>query len=182
MMQRPPRRGPRVVTATQWQATPAAAAAKAEAAAMPDAPDRQRVIDDFEAALREDQALSAEDRDTILRSFKDALHNTPVQLGAPDVDELRASFVRVVQTMAEERFIEPSEQEGLMRQLFDAAKVLDSDEVRQSAEFARRIQQDGEAKALEWLAAQHKPGEQRPSAPAPAKPPALGAPVRRRRR
>jgi len=179
-MQRPPRRGSRVVNPVQWQA-PAAAAAQV-AAAMPDAPERQRVIDDFEAALREDPGLTAEERDTILRSFKDALHNAPVQLGAPDVDELRASFVRVVQTMAEERFIEPSEQEGLMRQLFDAAKVLDSDEVRQSTEFARRIQQDGEAKALEWLAAQRKPSAPQQAAPQPSSMPGLGMPVRRRRR
>lgn len=182
-MQRPPRRGPRVVNPVQWQATPPSAAAKADvAAAMPDAPERQRVVDDFEAALREDPALTAEERDTILRSFRDALHNAPVQLGAPDVDELRASFARVVQTMAEERFIEPSEQEGLMRQLFDAAKVLDSDEVRQSTEFARRIQQDGEAKALEWLAAQNKPAEPRPALPPASAIPGLGVPLRRRRR
>ena len=183
-MQRPPRRQPRSAATFQPKPLPGATMlADAPRPAASGSHDRQLLIDDFESALREESALNAEDRDSIIRQFRDALDNAPTQLGPPDVEELQRSFAQAVRTMAEEQMIDPAEQDTLLRQLQETVGVLEGDAVRRATEHARRVAQDGPEKAAEWLAAQQAPAASpTPSSSLPAAPLGLGAAARRRRR
>jgi hypothetical protein len=183
-MHRPPRRAPRAANPASIRdraaASAPASAPAGSAAAKADGVDRQRMIDEFEAALLEERDLGADEREAILRQYREALDIAPVELAPPNLDALRASFLQMTEAMAQDNVIESSEREGLVHKFYAAIEPLDSAEVRRSMEYARRVQAGGVEEAGAWLAAQSDTGSPAP-APAAEYAPTL-APVPRARR
>jgi len=153
-MHRPPRRVPRAANPVSVQSRVAAGETQAGVAPAADGLDRQRLVDEFEAALREERDLGAEERDAIVRQYRNALQIAPVELAPPDLDALRASFLQMTEAMSQEQVIKSSEREGLVQQFYSAIEPLDSAELRRSTEFARRLQEDGVEAANAWRSAQ----------------------------
>lgn len=179
-MHRPPRHGSRTIDPTRLQRTAVSATAAAQFAEASDDSHHQRLIDEFDAALRDEPELSAEERESVLRQFREALQNAPVQLGAPDLEALQANFAGTVGAMAQEQMIHASDREGLIRNFQEALQPLADEQVRRSSELAARIERDGAEKAGEWLATQG--GATQESMASPILPQGLAPSMSRRRR
>ena len=135
---------------------------------IPDAAERERLVIQFEETLRQDRNLSADEREQILGAYSEALKQTPRQLGPPDLQLIRASFSDTIDRLAELGILDNSDKQNLSAEIDTALRELDTDEVRLALEYGRRLEEDGEEAAREWLVQQkNKQGSlvQSPSAP-----------------
>lgn len=114
--------------------------------------DRTRLLEDFEDALAKNPSLNAEERDTAMRRYADALSQAPVTLGVPALEEIKESFRLAIDGMIESNELNPGEKEGLIDQMKEALQAVDSEEIRLSYEYAHRLEQDGPEKAAQWMA------------------------------
>lgn len=115
-------------------------------------PDREAVVDKFEASLRTQSGLDEQERDFMVRHFRKAVAEAPLELDPAGPD--RNVWIETLETLVQNGLLAEEERETLVRQFNEATSPLQSREVQVALEFAQRIQRDGDAKALEWLAAQ----------------------------
>lgn len=115
-------------------------------------PDREAVVDKFETSLRTRSELDEQERDFMVRQFRKAVADAPLQpdLAGPD----RNAWIETLETLVQNGLLDEEERETLVRQFNEATSPLQSREVQVALEFAQRIERDGDAKAQEWLAAQ----------------------------
>ena len=135
---------------------------------MPDAAERERLVIQFEETLRQDRNLSAEEREQIVGAYSEALKQTPRQLGPPDLQLIRASFSDTIDRLAELGILDNSDKQTLSAEIDTALRELDTDEVRLALEYGRRLEEEGEEAAREWLVQQNSkqgPCQQPPPTP-----------------
>lgn len=152
-MQRPPRRplgGLNIKSLQQHALT--AVSEQAQEGGPDDGRDYQRLIREFEAVLEEDVHLNADERETILRQYADALHQVPVEIGPPDIDGLKRNFSQAIETMIADNALSPAERDSLERQMQESLRAVESPEVLRANEYARRLREDGLSEANAWLA------------------------------
>lgn len=135
---------------------------------MPDAAERERLVIQFEETLRQDRNLSADEREQILGAYSEALKQTPRQLGPPDLQLIRASFSDTIDRLAELGILDNSDKQTLSAEIDTALRELDTDEVRLALEYGRRLEEEGEEAAREWLVQQNnKQGQSQQPPPTP---------------
>lgn len=134
----------------------AAAAANGDQASA----DLQRMIEellsDFDALLRKDPNLDADDRERLKTEFKTAAENAVSggthQLVLPD----KAQMLETVAGLQNAGALSEREAIDLSRTLDEALKPLERRETQLAVEFARRMQSDGKESALAWLQEQQE--------------------------
>lgn len=155
-MQRPPRRRQAALRIEDIQRSISSAhgSENAAEAGHPNAQSHRSLVEDLESILAEDIQLDADQRDTIVRQYAEALRKGPIEVNAPDLEGLKNSFSRVIDTMIEEEALAPFEREELERQMQDVLHTLDTPDIKRANEYAARLQRDGAEAAAKWLADQ----------------------------
>lgn len=131
-------------------ANPAAPSIAAAAGA-----DLKAGMDDFlrqlDSALREDPSLDRDARDALMQQFEGAMSAT--NGGAPSIAALadRSLWVDAVQSLQSSGAMSESEANDLIRQINQALQPLQRRESQLAIEFSRRLQTEGEEKALAWF-------------------------------
>ncbi|WP_363799525.1 hypothetical protein ABU614_04905 [Lysobacter firmicutimachus] len=111
---------------------------------------RDQMVADFEALLREQSGIDAADRDALMHHFTRALDEAkPDEVADPQA--LMANLSQTLDVLQESRVIEAGDRDGLSKAF---AEPLNNPTVKRALEFAQRRQRDGEDKALQWLQAQ----------------------------
>lgn len=164
---------------------PAENAEKPEQMAPPDndGVDRDRILQEFEAALQANAELDAGERDEVLRKYREAMDVTPVELGPPDLEKLQADFRETIQRLVEMGVVDQSETGTLLQEFGDSLQPLRDPAFVKSQEYLRRLREDGEESAAEWLKeTQPAEGGMQGAVLSPVALPATPAAPRRRRR
>ncbi|WP_064748029.1 hypothetical protein [Lysobacter antibioticus] len=111
---------------------------------------RDQMVADFEALLREQSGIDAADRDALMHHFTRALDEAkPDEVADPQA--LMANLSQTLDVLQESRVIQAGDRDGLSKAF---AEPLNNPTVKRALEFAQRRQRDGEDKALQWLQAQ----------------------------
>lgn len=112
-------------------------------------------MDDFlrqlDTALREDPSLDRDARDALMQQFEGAMSSG--NGGVPSIAALadRSLWVDAVQSLQSSGAMGESEANDLIRQINQALQPLQRRESQLAIEFSRRLQADGEEKALAWF-------------------------------
>jgi hypothetical protein len=161
----------------------AAIAAQPPAAAAPSGADeaegaierevRAKLLGMFEDALREESDMDRDGVEFLLGHFREAVEQASL---APTLDQPkpdRAEWIRTLDALIGQNVLSEDERNALVRQLDAAIDPLQQPDAQVAMEFARRVQRDGETKALEWLREQRAASAADAVDPAKSKAPLL---------
>ncbi|HEY4531031.1 MAG TPA: hypothetical protein VIG97_12045 [Luteimonas sp.] len=183
----PPMKSPRraltpgeLLAQSQHQAGGSQVGAGAGAKAQPAA--QEALLGQFQEMLQQEGGLEREDRDELARVFEQALQDASASPQSAATDAFDASTWReTVEMLLQGGFVEQGEADHLIRSLNEALAPLQRRESRLAMEFSRRVETEGQEKALEWFRQASKSGEESTAARSPgATPPdaAAAAPLR----
>lgn len=156
MSQRPPQRPnpraalqrPAMLGATGPAASPAQATAALDDAGIND------LMQQFNAALQElqdDPSLDPATRETLQQQFAQALGDMGNVEGAAAGIPDRAMWMDAIQALQASGEVSEDEVNDLIRMINQALQPLQRRESQLAIEFSRRLQTDGEEKALAWF-------------------------------
>lgn len=114
----------------------------------------QGVMDQFDEVFNASSGLSDEDLALLREQFQQAAREAEQSSSAAAVLPERTEWVGVVDALREMGAVEEDESNELIRKLDDALQPLQQRKVKIAMEFSRRLQEHGEAEALEWFRAQ----------------------------
>lgn len=150
-------------------AVPFAAAAEADVkAGMKD------FLQQLESALGDDPHLDRESRDALMRQFEEAMAESDGQAVPIATVADRGVWMEALQALQASGAIDERDTNDLIRQINQALQPLQRQESQLAIEFSRRLQTEGEEKALAWFRikaaalAQNDGGEERSPLPATA--------------
>lgn len=104
----------------------------------------------LDVALREDPSLDRDARDALMQQFEDAMSGAAAN-GASPASFDRAIWMDAVQTLQSSGAMGEGEANDLIRQINQALQPLQRRESQLAIEFSRRLQIEGEEKALAWF-------------------------------
>lgn len=136
-------------------------------------------MDDFlrqlDAALQEDPSLDRDARDALMQQFEDAMSVDGNNGGGASLAALadRSLWMDAVQSLQSSGAMGENEANDLIRQINQALQPLQRRESQLAIEFSRRLQTEGEEKALAWFrreaaALSNGGGAERTSVPTPS--------------
>ena len=183
----PPMKSPRraltpgeLLAQSQRQAGGRQSGTSAGAQAQPAA--QETLLGQFQDMLQQEGSLEREDREELARVFEQALQDASASSQSTASDAFDTSTWRdTVEMLLQGGFVEQGEADHLIRSLNEALAPLQRRESRLAMEFSRRVETEGQEKALEWFRQASKAGEESTTTRAPgAAPPdtAAGAPLR----
>lgn len=114
-------------------------------------------MDDFlrqlDSALREDPSLDRDARDALMQQFEDAMGGANNGDAGASIAALadRSLWMDAVQSLQSSGAMGENEANDLIRQINQALQPLQRRESQLAIEFSRRLQTDGEEKALAWF-------------------------------
>lgn len=126
----------------------------------------QSLIDQFEASLREETALAAEDREYLEQQFRDAIAEAKESKGTVEVMP-RSEWMELVEALQHSEALDQDEANALIRQLDEVMQPIKRPLVSKAMEFGRLCQEQGETAALEWYKQQAGLAGDRESSPIP---------------
>ena len=184
--QLPPKKSPRralspgeLMAQSQRQAGSGQVDTLVGAQAKPAAQDA--LLGQFQDMLQQEGGLEREDREELARVFEQALQDASASTQSTTSDAFDTSTWReTVEMLLQGGFVEQGEADHLIRSLNEALAPLQRRESRLAMEFSRRVETEGQEKALEWFRQASKAGEEAATArtPGAAPPDAAGAPLR----
>lgn len=111
---------------------------------------RRQLRASFEDLLQQQPDLSSQDRAFLLSKLNEALDkqdlNAPIQI---DPEGMRRDWAAAVDALMPEA--DASEREFQIRRFNDTLEPLQRDAVQDALEYGRRLREDGEIAAAEWL-------------------------------
>src|SRR5690606_21791911 len=133
------------------------------------------LLGQFQELLQQEAGLEREDREELARVFEQALQDasTSPQSAASDAFDT-STWRETVEMLLQGGFVEQGEADHLIRSLNEALAPLQRRESRLAMEFSRRVETDGQEKALEWFRQASKAGQE----PAAARVSGAAAPER----
>ena len=135
----------------------------------------QVLLGQFQALLQQEGSLGRDDRDELARVFEQALQDAASSPPPSASDAFDASTWReTVEMLLQGGFVEQGEADHLIRSLNEALAPLQRRESRLAMEFSRRVEAEGQEKALEWFRQASKAGQE----PTAARVPGAAAPDR----
>ena len=152
MQRRPARTRTRQTPAEQWpQATTAdvGVVERQQSAPAALAPERQQLLDMFEASLLEQGGLDREERDYLLEQYKAVVSAAPLA-PAFTPGELSSDLADTFSLLRDNGLLADDDIAVLERQLGEIDGKLRSADVGAALEFARRCETDGREEALRW--------------------------------
>ena len=160
MTQRPPQRPaprPALQRPTMLDGTSHASPERAQAASGD--PGMDELMRQFDAALQEmqsDPALDPATREMLHQQFAQALSDMGTVEGAvADIPD-RAMWMDAVQALQASGEVSESEVNDLIRQINQALQPLQRRESQLAIEFSRRLQTEGQERALAWFRKESK--------------------------
>lgn len=108
------------------------------------------LLQDFEAMLVNDPGIDQETRDFVQKQFADALDEAAAE-SEPTAALDRGAWMDVVEGLQGSGAVTEDEANVLIRQLNQALRPLESRESQIAIEFGRRMQTEGQEKALAWF-------------------------------
>lgn len=121
----------------------------------------QALLGQFQELLQQEGSLGHEDREELARVFEQALQDSTSSPSAAASDAFDASTWReTVEMLLQGGFVEQGEADHLIRSLNEALAPLQRRESRLAMEFSRRVETDGQEKALEWFRQASKAGQE----------------------
>jgi len=126
----------------------------------------------LDAALQEDPSLDRDARDDLMQQVQDAMSATAA-VGANAAPFDRSVWMDAVQSLQSSGAMGENEANELIRQINQALQPLQRRESQLAIEFSRRLQTEGEEKALAWFRKEaagtaHAVDAQRMSQPSPS--------------
>jgi hypothetical protein len=128
-----------------------AASAQASVAVAELETDMKDFLQQLDAALQEDPNLDRETRDALLRQLEDTMGESGTNAAALATIPDRAVWMDAMQALQSSGAIDESEANDLIRQINQALQPLQRRESQLAIEFSRRLQIEGEEKALAWF-------------------------------
>lgn len=115
---------------------------------------RKDLYGEFEELLRGQGNLEAADRDSMLRHFRDAL-NDEAALSAPvDFARMQADVASTLGLMQQHGIIDGDDGQQMEQVFAKALRPLQDESLQRAVEFGRRVREDGQESAGEWLASE----------------------------
>lgn len=103
----------------------------------------------LDATLQEDPSLDRDARDALMQQFEEAMGSTHGASAAAFAD--RSVWMEAVQALQSSGAMGENEANDLIRQINQALQPLQRRESQLAIEFSRRLQTEGEEKALAWF-------------------------------
>ncbi|WP_407353220.1 hypothetical protein [Luteimonas sp. R10] len=140
----------------------------------------EQLLQDFEAALREEHALGQGERDDLLARFGEALNDAAQKPATSDGSLDRSVWLEAVEALQSSGAMADGDANDLIRQIDRAMEPLERRESQIAIEFSRRMQADGQEKALAWFREQQAKRAEDESSSSPQYPTAdaAAAPLR----
>ena len=112
-----------------------------------------QLLQQFESALREDPAIDSQTRELLQQQFKQAHSDADLGSGSGSVPAVldRSVWLDAIQALQANGAVAENEVNELIRQFEQALQPLQRRESRLAIEFSRRIQTEGQEKALAWF-------------------------------
>ncbi len=112
-------------------------------------------MDDFlrqlDTALQDDPSLDRDARDALMQQFEDAIAGAGSHGATAAAFADRSVWMEAVQSLQSSGAMGESEANDLIRQINQALQPLQRRESQLAIEFSRRLQTEGEEKALAWF-------------------------------
>jgi len=115
---------------------------------------RKQLFGEFEEMLSSQGNIDAADRDSLLRHFRDALEEQSAASEAVDVDRMQADVAQTLDLMQQHGLIDSQDSVDMGEAFAKALQPLQDETLQRATEFARRVREDGQESANQWLAAQ----------------------------
>lgn len=115
---------------------------------------RREFIEAFEAGLLEDPGMDREDVEHVMQFFRQAVMDAPLGSGLTPASP--EDFAESLNAMVAGGLLDETTRIDAERQIRDAFAPLQTEEVQIALEYARRLQSEGEERALEWFMARRK--------------------------
>lgn len=143
---------------------------------------QEALLGQFQDMLQQEGGLEREDREELARVFEQALQDASASPQSASTEAFDTSTWReTVEMLLQGGFVEQGEADHLIRSLNEALAPLQRRESRLAMEFSRRVETEGQEKALEWFRQASKASDETATSRTPgAAPPdaAAGAPLR----
>jgi hypothetical protein len=113
---------------------------------------RAGLLAKLEATVNANPDLDDAGRDFLMRHYREAVATAPIQptlVAKPD----RQQWVGILESLQADGLASEDSVASLVRKFDAAMEPLDSPQLETALEFARRCEQDGQEKALQWLEA-----------------------------
>lgn len=110
---------------------------------------KAELLGDLEGMLRADPAIGADERDTLMSSLAAAMGDGTGGDADLDIATALQSSAAQLKRLANE--LDADGADGLARQLDEALAPLERRETKLAMEFSRRLETDGQERALAWL-------------------------------
>ena len=136
---------------------------------------QQALLEQFQGLLQQEGTLASDDRDELVRVFENALQDAAASNGQAASNAFdTATWHETVDMLRQGGFVEQDEADHLIRSLNEALAPLQRRESQLAMEFSRRVETEGQEKALEWFreaskASQEASGGRDTVAPTPDK-------------
>ena len=137
------------------------------------APDMAELMQQFDAALQDlqnDPSLDRDMREQLRQQFAQALSDAGTGENAPAGIPDRAVWMDAVQALQASGAVKESEANELIRQVNQALEPLQRRESQLAIEFSRRLQTEGQEKALAWFRKESKDTADAPRAEPASRP------------
>ncbi len=115
---------------------------------------RKQLYGEFEDLLSGQGSIDAADRDSLLRHFRDALDEQSATSEPVDVDRMQADVAQTLELMQQHGLIDSQDSMDMGQAFAKALQPLQNETLQRATEYARRVREDGEEAANQWLAAQ----------------------------
>ena len=126
------------------------------------------LLGQFQELLQQEGSLGHDDRDELARVFEQALQDAASSPPPEASDAFDASTWReTVEMLLQGGFVEQGEADHLIRSLNEALAPLQRRESRLAMEFSRRVETEGQEKALEWFRQASMAGQESAAARVP---------------
>jgi hypothetical protein len=108
-------------------------------------------LQQLEATLQEDSGLDRDARDALMRQLEDTMSEAATNSASLATIADRAIWMDALQALQSSGAIDEREANDLIRQVNQALQPLQRRESQLAIEFSRRLQTEGEEKALAWF-------------------------------
>lgn len=156
---RPPRKNtaarPRDAAVVRLEPVQAGAGAQ-DGEASRQAPDQagspaDRLLRDLDAVLRNEPGIDDEVRQLLQGQFAEALETAEANSGAAASVPARADWLDAIEALRQSGLVGDNDVNELVRQIDTALAPLQRRESKLAVEFSRRIQEEGQERALAWF-------------------------------
>lgn len=115
---------------------------------------QQEFLRNLQAELLDQRSLSSDEIDLLMAHFRQAINEAPLEPHAAQLDA--AAWVAQLEQFVSSDLTEGADRAELIRQISQLKESIENKSLQIALEYSERLQRDGEAEAMKWLAAKHE--------------------------